>query len=155
MRSWLSKLITNHHLAAKGGVEFRTSPLACLIAFQTTTSGSVDTQNGSLSSSSPSASAGLRTMHSWLLEMGGLQLRGGNSASGPASVGKDLIVPRGWAPSWTGVAAARAAPGRSDSRAMRETSVTPTRACTATSQLTSRDTRSECVHVSGSHLFLN
>lgn len=35
MRSWLSKLITNHHLAAKGGVEFRMSPLACLIAFQT------------------------------------------------------------------------------------------------------------------------
>lgn len=96
MRSWLSKLITNHHLAAKGGVEFRASPLACLIAFQTTTSGSADTQNGSLSSSSsPSASAGLRTMHSWLLEMGGLQLRGGSSASGPASVGKDLIVPRG------------------------------------------------------------
>lgn len=117
-------------------------------------SGGEDPQNKSLSSSSssPSGSAGLRTMHSWLPEMGGLLLRGGSSASGPASAGKDHSVPLGLAPSWTGVAAARAVPGRSESRAMRGTSVTPTRACTATFQLTSQDSRSEFVHVSGSHL---
>lgn len=100
--------------------------------------------------SSPRSSAGLRTMGSWPLVPGGLWLRGGSSASGPASVARDPSAPREWAPSWTGVAAARAAPGRSESRATRGTSVTPTRACTATSQRTSRDMRLECVHVSGS-----
>lgn len=51
------------------------------------------------------------------------------------------------------VDAARAAPARLASRAMRETSVTPTKACTVITQLTSQDMRLECVHVSSSYLF--
>lgn len=46
------------------------------------------------------------------------------------------------------MAAVRAVPGKSESRATRGTSVIPTKACTVTSQLTSQDMRSECVHVS-------
>lgn len=102
---------------------------------------------------SPSASAGLRIMGSWLHETGAPRPRGGSSASGPASVGSAPTAPRGWAQSWTDAAAARAARGRSETRATRGMSATRTRACTATSQPTSRDTRSECVHVSGSRLF--
>lgn len=114
-----------------------------------------DAQNRSLSSSLPSASAGLRIMSSWLQEMDKLWWRGGSSASGPASVGEDLIAPLGWALSWMVVAAARAVHGRLGSRAMRGTSVIHTRACTATFQLTSRDMKLECVHVSGHLVLLN
>lgn len=93
--------------------------------------------------------AGPRTMDScWLLEVDGLLLRGGSSASGLASVQRDLTVRLGWAQFWTGVAAARAVPSRSEMHATRGTSVTHTRACTATSHQTSHDTRLECVHVS-------
>lgn len=102
----------------------------------------------------PRGSAVLRVMLSWLPEMGRLFLRGDSFASGPVSVRKGPTAPQGWALSWTAVAAARVAPGRSESRATRGTSVTPTRACTATSQLTSPDMRSESVHVSDFHLFL-
>lgn len=86
--------------------------------------------------------------------MGRLFLRGDSSASGPVSVRKDLTVPPGSAPSWMDVAAARAVHGRSESRATRGTSATPTKACTATSPLTSQDMRSENVHVSDVHLVL-
>lgn len=102
----------------------------------------------------PRVSAVLRVMLSWLPEMGRLFLRGDSFASGPVSVRKGPTAPQGWALSWTAAAAARVVPGRSESRATRGTSVTPTKACTATSQLTSPDMRSGSVRVSDFPLFL-
>lgn len=87
-------------------------------------------------------------MRSWPPETAGLQLRGVSSASGPASVGWDPTAPQGWVPCWMAVAAARHVPGKSERHATRGTSATPTRACTATFQPTSRDSRWECAHVS-------
>lgn len=89
-----------------------------------------------------------------LLGVDGLRQRGANSASGPASVGRDLTVPLVSALSWMGVAAVRAAPDKLESHATRGTCATHTRACTVTSPQTSQDTRLECVHVSGPGLLL-
>lgn len=90
-----------------------------------------------------------------LLRVDGLRQRDANSASGPASVGRDLTVPLVSALSWMGAAAVRAAPDKLESRATRGTCATHTRACTATSPRTSQDTRLECVHVSGPGLLLD
>lgn len=98
-------------------------------------------------------SAVVRIMHSWPPEMSRLFLRGDSFASGPVNVRKDHTVLQGSALSWMAVAAARVVPVRLESRATREISVIPTKACTVISQLTSQDMRLECVHVSSSHLF--
>lgn len=96
-----------------------------------------------------SASAGLRTMdRMWCLGMAGWWLTSANSASGPVNVESDHSAPRGSVRCWMGAVAVKAVPCRSESSATRGTSVTRTRACTATSPRTNPNTRSECAPVS-------